>query len=68
MAYPNLALFKSGFCVLGGGRERPCLRSDEGGPSLGANPPERTSKIPGFEYSLDFFWLLFCVKYLDTKK
>jgi hypothetical protein len=30
---------------------------DEGGASLGANPPEMVSKIAGFEYSLDFLVL-----------
>jgi len=29
------------------------------GASLGANPPERTGKTEGFEYSLDFWYFLF---------
>ena len=36
------ALFKSRFCALGGGIERPCVRTRrKAGPSLGAGPPER---------------------------
>jgi hypothetical protein len=29
---------------------------------FGCEPAGDGSKIVGFEYSLDFFWLLFCIK------
>jgi hypothetical protein len=55
------ALFKSRIWAIGGGRERPCLSPDAEGASLGREPAGNESKFVGFEYSLDFFWLLFCV-------
>jgi len=56
-----MALFKSRFFGIEGGGKGGCLSPDEGGASFFRAPVD-FKKIAGFEYSLDFFWLLFYVK------